>query len=120
MLVTVSDAGLRTLLASELLLRQTWPGCEMDVMMLLQVIRLAEPSLVEVLAIGLIAILTPAGDTGSASIGLAYRRARVSAVARRVETRERVPSPHSRLQEVTMLEVQDVAVEGRSALRQIG
>jgi hypothetical protein len=120
MLLTVPDVGLRTLLESEVLLRQTWPGCELDVMMLLQVLRLAEPSLVEALAIGLVAILTPASDTGSGSISLAYRRAKVSAVAHRAETGERVPSPHSRLQEVTMLEVQDVAVEGRSAYRQIG
>jgi hypothetical protein len=120
MLVTVTDAGLHTLLASEALLRQTWPGSEMDVMMLLHILRLGEPSLVEVLAIGLVAILTPASDTSNASINLAYQRARVSAVARRVDTRERVPSPHTRPQEVTMLEIKDVAVEGRSALRQIG
>jgi hypothetical protein len=119
MLVTVPDAGLNALLASEALLRQTWPGCEMDVMLLFQVTRLAEPSLVEVLAIGLVALLTPAGDSSSATIGLAHQRARVSAIARRADTRERVPSPHTRPQEVTMLEVHDVAVEGRSALRQI-
>jgi hypothetical protein len=120
MLVTVPDTDLCRLLASEALLGQTWPGCEDDVMMLLQVLRLAEPSLLEALAIGLVAMLTPAGDTGSASIGLAYRRAMVSAIARRAKTRERVPSPHTRPQEVTMLEVHDVAVEGRSSRRQIG
>jgi hypothetical protein len=120
MLVTVPDPELCTLLASDALLRRTWPDRQEDVMMLLQVLRLAEPSLREALTVGLVAVLTPAGDTSSASIGLTHRRALVSAVARNEKTRERVPSPHTRPQEVTMLEVQDVAVEGRSSRRQIG
>jgi hypothetical protein len=35
------------------------------------------------------------------------------------ETNERVASPHTRPQEIAILEVHDVVVEGRSALRNI-
>lgn len=118
--MTVPDAGLNALLASPVLLSKAWPGCETDVMTLLQVVRLAEPSLVEVLAIGLVAMLTPVTDIGSATIGLTHKRAALTAVARRQGTKERIASPHTRPQEVTMLELQDVAVEGRSALRKTG
>jgi hypothetical protein len=117
MLLTVPDPGLYAVLASPSLLSQAWPGCEREVMTLIHVLRIAEPSLMEALAIGLVAMLTPARNTGSSLLGLTYKRAGLFAVARNYDSGKRVASPHTRPAEVTMLEVQDVAVEGRSAPR---
>lgn len=120
MFVAVPDAALCALLASPALLSRAWPGAELEVMTLLQVLRVAEPSLVEVLAIGLVAMVTPVAETGSTVIRLVHKRAVLTAAARCRATGERVASPHTRLQEVTMLEVRDLVVEGRSGLRKIG
>ena len=120
MLVTVPDAGLSQLLASQLLLSQMWPEVSQEVMMLVHVVRISVPSLAEVLAVGLIALVTPATGKLSADVGLAHKRAVVTGVARRCEDGSRVTSPHSRPGEVTWLEVRDVNVAGCSALRMTG
>jgi hypothetical protein len=120
MLVTVPDSGLNELLASPELLSQTWPGADQEVMTLVQVLRIAEPSLEEALAVGLVKLLTPATGKASANIGLTHRRTVLTGIARRRDSHSRVLSPHARLGEVTWVEVRDFAVEGRSGLRLTG
>lgn len=120
MLVTVPDAGLSELLASPELLSQAWPGADQEVMTLVHVLRIAEPSLEEALAVGLVRLLTPATGKASANIGLTHRRAVFTGIARRRNNHSRVTAPHSHLGEVTWLEVRDIAVAGRSGLRLTG
>jgi hypothetical protein len=120
MLVTVPDAGLNELLASPLLLAQMWPGSNQEVMTLMHVLRIAVPSLDDVLAVGLVKLITPAAGKASASVAVAHKRAVLTGVARRREDGRRVTAPHTRPGEVTWLEVRDLAVEGRSCLRMTG
>lgn len=120
MFVSVPDAGLYELLASQLLLSQMWPGVHQEVMTLVHVLRISVPSLAEVLAVGLVQLVTPATGKLTADMAVTHRRAVITGVARRREDGSRVTSPHRRLGEVTWLEVRDVAVAGSSALRMTG
>jgi hypothetical protein len=118
-LLTVPDAGLEVLLASSVLLKQTWPGASQEAMMLIQVLRVAAPSLADVLAIGLVSLLTPSTGRSAAEVALVHQRAVLSAIARR-ESGARVTAPHTHPCDVTWLEVTDLAVAGRSCLGMTG
>lgn len=118
-ILTIPDAGLAEVIASPVLLAQMWPGARHEVMMLLHMLRMSGQSLAEILAIGLVQLLTPAVTTTLSQVGLAWERATVSGVARG-EDGERVAEPHARPAEVRWLEVTDVAAAGRSALRMAG
>jgi hypothetical protein len=118
MLVTVPDSGLGELLASRVLMERLWQGTTEEVQTLVQVLRIAEPSLQDVLDVGLVRLTTTAGKP-SGSSGLSYERAVVTGVARRGDGR-RVPDAARRAREVTWLEVRDVAAGGRSALGRAG
>lgn len=119
MLVTVPDAGLGELLASQMLMEQMWPGTTEEVQTLVHVLRIAEPSLEDALQIGLVRLLTPPAGKPSAVVGLSHRSAVLTGVARRDDGRH-VQDPRSRPREVTWLEVHDVAVGGRSAIGRAG
>src|SRR5262245_18117129 len=80
MVLTVADATLAHLLASQVLLAQVWPGAYGDVMALIQALRFA-PTLIVVLAAGLIEMLIPPPGEPSAVIALAYRSAVLTALA---------------------------------------
>jgi hypothetical protein len=112
-LLTVPDAALGEVLASQALLLQLWPDAGRDVMMLLHVLRTAMPSLADALAIGLIAL---AGAAARSSLVLQYRRATLTVIGCRQDGTE-VAAPRTHLHEITKLEVHDVAVDGRSSLR---
>jgi hypothetical protein len=118
-LLTIPDQGLAELIASPSLLAQMWPGAVQDVMVLFHLLRMSRPSVAEALAIGLIQLLTPPAAVPMASLGLAYSRVILSAVARR-EDGELVAEPHARVSEIVWLEVTDVAVSGRSGIRLAG
>ena len=118
-LLTIPDAGLAELVASPALIAQMWPGTANEVMLLVHLLRMCRPSLADVLAIGLIQLLTPSASMTPPPIGLAYSRVILSAIARR-EDGQRVAQPHERITEITWLEVTDVAVSGRSGLRMAG
>ncbi|WP_163693016.1 hypothetical protein [Mycolicibacterium phocaicum] len=120
MLMTVPDGDLAALLMSPAHLTQTWPGSEREVMMLLHILRMAEPSVRDALAVGLVAMIPVGTDTNSSLIGLTHRSAALTAMALNRKTKEPVTAPHTRPEEVTMLELHDVAVDGRSAIRKIG
>jgi hypothetical protein len=122
MLVTVPDAGLNELLSSPFLLAQTWPGSLQEVMTLVHVLRIAEPSFHEALEVGLIKLITTTSTLrkATATIGVTHKRAVLTGVARRREDGVCVLTPHTCPREVTWLEVRDVAVEGRSGLRMAG
>lgn len=117
-ILVIQDAGLAELVASPVLLAQVWPGAFDEVMMLIQVLRMAVPSLAEALAVGLVSMLAPAG-TPSPRISLAYRNAVLSAVAGS-EAGDRIAVPHLRPAEVWRLEVTDLVVGGQSGLRLAG
>ncbi len=115
--MTIPDDGLAELLSSPALLAQMWPGASSEVMMLIHLLRMSGSSLAEVLAIGLVQLLTPPSTVMPLSlVGLALKTAVLSAVALQ-EDGERVAEPHLRTVEVRWLEVTDVAVGGRSGLR---
>jgi hypothetical protein len=114
--MTIPDDGLAELLASPALLAQMWPGASSEVMMLIHLLRMTGSSLAEVLAIGLVQLLTPPAGMPLSLVGLALRTAVLTAVALQ-EDGERVAEPHLRTAEVRWLEVTDVAVGGRSGLR---
>jgi len=118
-ILVVPHAGLEELLASSVLLVQIWPGAVEDVMMFIQVLRMSCPSLADVLSVGLISVLTPAGGEPSPQISLAYRSAVLSAAAAD-QAGEPVAAPHLRPADVRRLEIADIAVGGRSALRLAG
>lgn len=112
MFVTVSDIGLSDVLASPTLLATVWPDAAREVMVLLQVLRSAVPSLADALAIGLVALAAP---TATPSVELSHRRAALTATGRRADG-SAVDAPHSHLCEITRLEVHDVRAEGHSGL----
>jgi hypothetical protein len=111
--VTIPDAGLSELLASQTLLLTVWPDTAREVMVLLQVLRSAMPTLADALAIGLIAMTAPTAMSG---VELSHRRAALTAIGCRTDG-STVEAPHSHLSEITRLEVHDVRAEGRSGLR---
>lgn len=114
--MTIPDDGLAALLASPALLAQIWPGASGEVMMLIHLLRVTGSSLAEVLAIGLVKLLTPSTALPQSLVGLALKTAVLSAVALQ-EDGQRVAEPHRRTAEVRWLEVTDVAVGGRSGLK---
>ena len=118
-ILTIPESGLAELIASPVLLAQMWPGASNEIMLLVHLLRMSGPSLAEVLAVGLIQLLTPPALVSLPQVGLVWQGAILSAVARR-EDGERVAEPHTRTSEVRWLEVTDVAVAGRSGLRVAG
>jgi hypothetical protein len=112
--VTIPDAGLSELLASQTLLVKAWPDTAREVMVLLQVLRSAMPTLADALAIGLIALAAP--TAAMSGVELRHRRATLTAVGLRTDG-STVQAPHSHLSEITGLQVRDVHAEGRSGLR---
>ncbi|WP_086851339.1 hypothetical protein [Amycolatopsis kentuckyensis] len=119
MLLTVPNAALAAVLASPDLIRQTFPAVHEEVMMLIHLLQATNPSLADVLAWGIISMLTPASRKQGAAIGLACRQVVLSAIAGNKDG-VRVLSPHDRPQDVTRLEVVDLAVAGRSCLGATG
>jgi len=118
-LLMIPDAGLAELIASPVLIAQVWPGAVNDVMLLVHVLRMSGPSLAEVLALGLLTLLTPPVTGQVPPVELAYDMAVLRAVARS-EDGKRVTEPHLRMADVFWLEVADIAVSGRSGLRMAG
>lgn len=119
MILVVPDAGLAQLAASPLLLAQMWPAACEEVMTLIHIVRMSFPSLAEMLAMGLIAVLAPAAGMISSQISLAYRTAMLTAEATG-ENGEHVAAPHLRPAGVRRLVVTDLSAGGRSALRLAG
>lgn len=111
--LTIPDADLSELLTSQTLLLKVWPDTAREVMVLLQLLRSAMPTLADALAIGLIAMAAPTTKSG---IELSHRRAALTATGCRTDG-SKVQAPHSHLTEITRLEVHDVRAEGRSGLR---
>ena len=118
-ILVVPDAGLAQLAASPVLLAQMWPAACEEVMMLIHLLRMSAPSLAEVLAMGLIAILAPTAGMISSQISLTYRTAMLTADAIG-ENGERIGTPHLRPADVRRLVVTDLSAGGRSALRLAG
>jgi len=106
--LTVPDAGLGELLASQSLLLQIWPDAAREVMMLLHVLQTSMPSLAEALAVGLIVLAVPAARS---VVVLRHGRATLTAVGRRDDGSE-VAAPLACLSEITYLEVRAVGVDG--------
>lgn len=117
--MTIPDASLASLMASPALLAQMWPSGSHEVMMLVHLLRMAGPSLAEVLALGLVRLLMPPAAATSSQIWLAHKVALVSANAR-TGTGDQIAAPHTRPADVVWLEMTDVAVAGRSGLRMAG
>ena len=118
-ILVVPDAGLAQLAASPVLLAQMWPAACEEVMILIHILRMSFPSLAEVLAMGLIAILAPAAGMISSQISLTYRTAVLTADAIG-ENGEHIGTPHLRPADVRRLVVTDLSAGGRSALRLAG
>ncbi len=118
-ILVVPDAGLAQLAASPVLLAQIWPAACEEVMMLIHLLRMSVPSLAEVLAMGLIAILAPAAGMISSQISLAHRTAVLTADATG-ENGVHIGTPHLRPSDVRRLVVTDLSAGGRSALRLAG
>jgi hypothetical protein len=114
--LTVADAALAHLLASHALLVQAWPGAYADAMALIQALRCAVPSLVVVLAAGLVEMLTPAPEEASPLITLRYRSAVMTALAGGQDGTA-ITEPHLRLEAVRRLAITNMSVGGRSGLR---
>lgn len=117
--LTIPDLGLAELIASPGLLGQVWPDATREVMMLFHVLRMAGPSLADVLGIGLVQLLAPPTTAPASQLSLTHKTAALSALAR-AETGDPVPTPHIRPTDVAWLEVTDVTVDGRSGLRMAG
>jgi hypothetical protein len=118
-LVTVPNADLADLMASSVLLSRMWPSACQEVVMLIHVLRISDPSLADALTTGLVSVMTPPLSKSSAEISLTHKSAVLSAVARR-EAGGRITAPHNRPSEIRWLEVTDLAVAGHSALRRTG
>jgi len=118
-ILVVPDAGLAQLAASPVLLAQIWPAACEEVMMLIHLLRMSVPSLAEMLAMGLVAVLAPAAGMISSQISLAYRTAVLTADATS-EDEEHIGTPHLRPADVRRLVVTDLSAAGRSALRLAG
>jgi hypothetical protein len=96
-------------MASVAMLKRTWPAYHDEAMMLIHLVRVAAPSLADVLALGMISVLAPTPRASAATIQLAYRTAVLGAVAY-CANGDQVPAPHLHPSEVTHLEVTDLAV----------
>jgi hypothetical protein len=118
-ILVVPDAGLAQLATSPVLLAQMWPAACEEVMMLIHMLRMSAPSLAEVLALGLIAVLAPTAGIISSQISLAYRSAVLRADANG-ENGEHVDATHQRPADVRRLVITDLSAGGRSALRLAG
>ena len=112
MLVTVPDAGLHEILASQALLLQLWPGAAEEVITLLRVLQLTMPSLADALAFGIVVLI---GAGQQSAIVLRWERTTVTAIGRDAHG-EQVPDPGEGPQQICHLEVRDVAVDGQSVL----
>jgi hypothetical protein len=118
-ILTIPDTALAELVACPVLLAQMWPGACDEVRILVQVLRLSVPSLAEVLAFGLVSMLTPPRAIPSAQISLVHSSAVLVALAQN-EAGECVIAPHLRPADVWRLEITDLAVGGQSGLRLAG
>lgn len=114
-ILTVADAALAHLLASPVLLAQAWPGAYGDAMALIQALRCA-PTLIVVLAAGLVEMLIPPTGEPSAVITLAHRSAVLTAVAGDRDGAA-ITEPHLRPESVRRLAITEMSVGGRSGLR---
>lgn len=111
MLVTTPDSALAALLCSETLLLERWRDAAREVMVLLQILRAAAPTLADVLAVGLI-ILASAPVVG-AGLVLEYRRASFTVLGRRSDGSEVSCAVEGWDREITHLEVRGVCVAGQ-------
>jgi hypothetical protein len=118
-ILVVSDLQLEALICSPVLLAQLWPHAYEEVRTFIQILRMSAPTLAEALAIGLITMRIPVTETISPEVSLEYESTVLSAVACG-EAGEPVPAPHRRPGEVRRLEITDLLVGGRSALRRAG
>jgi len=116
MYLTVPDGELYLMLASPTLMAQMWPAASQELTVLLQVLRVAGPTLADVFIIGLVAVMTPVSGQSLARIVLSYRRAVLTAIALDLPGGVPVDHPHRRPETVRALRVVDVAVEGRAAV----
>jgi hypothetical protein len=107
-LVTVSDPALAALLSSHGLLLETWGEAAREVMVLLQILRTAAPTLADVLAVGLI-VLAVAPATRAVLI-LQYKRASFTVLGRRTDGTEVSSGAQDCLGEITRLEVREAHV----------
>lgn len=106
-LVTVADPDLSQALCVHAVLMETWQDAAREVMMLLQLLHTAAPTLADVVALGLIALA--ASPATRSALVLQYRR--VSVVARGLrEDGSEVEAAHDHPMEVTHLEVQEIQV----------
>jgi len=113
--VTVGDSGLAGLLNSSALLAKTWPGAHREAAVLIQILRISDPSLADAMRIGLINVLTPTDGQARTHIALGHKRAILTAEARDRKG-DTIESPHNKPGQVEWLEVLDVAVAGLSAI----
>lgn len=117
MLLVVPDAGLDALLRSPMLIEQMWPGASREVMVLFTfLMNPAFATLREVLLLGLVGLMTPAAGANLARISLSYRSVVLVALAGNADWKL-IESPYERLDSVEALQILDVAVGGRAALK---
>lgn len=115
----MGDTGLAGLLNSSASLTKTWPDAHREAAMLIQILRISDPSLADAMHIGLISLLTPTNGQARTHVALGHKRAVLTAEARDRKG-DAIDSPHNRPQEVEWLEVLDIAVAGLSATRTTG
>ena len=105
MLLTVADPDLARVLCAQALLVETWRDAAREVMMLLQVLRSARPTLADVIAVGMV-VLTASPVTRSAIV-LTYRRVSLVALGLR-EDGSVVQAAPDHAEEVSCLEIQSL------------
>lgn len=111
MIVVVTDAPLRRLLASGTTIDRTWPHANDDVRVLVTLLQNTFPSLAEVIKTRLVAIA--AANDRTSVVTLTSGSATVLAVAQD-EDGGRVREPKANPEEVVRLDIVDVQAEGRS------
>ena len=109
--MVVSDAPLRRLLESEALIRSTWPHVNGDVLVLVELLQVTEPSLAEVLETGLVGL--GAASPRNSVVTLVHEGASVLAVSQD-DDGGRVAKPMTNPEKVVCLDIVDVQAEGRS------
>ena len=109
-----SDATLADLLASSAAITQTWPQAGDDVLLLVHILKVSQPSLAQALATGLVVLAT--WSQRDAELTLSTGGAVVRGLAQD-DNGGPVPDPQRRAHEVLQLLVLDVFAEGRSAMK---
>jgi len=110
MIVLVTDERLNRLLASGARIVSTWPQTNEDVRVLVKLLQVTIPSLVEVLATGLV-VLTAANARDSV-ITLTLGDVQLLAIPQE-EGGRRVKDPGNNMEKVVRLDIVDVQSEGR-------